>query len=74
MIDLLQLLILVDVFSQSFAASKDGGIELVPINSLEREKRGNMVVHVTSHLKRLVKRMKKKSLPTGKMNYEKCEL
>jgi len=74
-----KLLILVDVFSQSFAASKDGGIELVPINSLEREKRGNMVVHVTSHLKRLVKRMKKKSLPTDglrkvlTLNYQSIE-
>jgi len=74
-----KLLILVDVFSQSFTATKDGGIELVPFNSLEREKRGNMVVHVTSHLKRLVTRMKKKSLPTDglrkvlTLNYQSIE-
>jgi len=56
-----KLLILVDVFSQSF--TRDGDLELVPINNLKSYKKNLMIVHVASHLNRLVKILNKKSLP-----------
>jgi len=56
-----KLLILVDVFSQSF--TREGDLKLVPINNLKSWKRQNMIVHVASHLKRLVKILNKKNLP-----------
>jgi len=56
-----KLLILVDVFSQSF--TREGDLKLVPINNLKSWKRQNMMVHVASHLKRLVKILNKKGLP-----------
>ena len=65
-----QLLILVDVFSQSIAPSKkmngDPDLKLVPISDLERTKRGNMVIHAASHLQILVNRLNKIGLPLGK--------
>ena len=66
---ILQLLILVDVFSQSLTITKDKEIKLVPINNLQSSKRGNMIIHVTSHLQRLVKILNKKGLPMGKLVY-----
>jgi len=56
-----KLLILVDVFSQSF--TREGDLKLVPINNLKSWKRQNMIVHVVGHLKRLVKILNKKGLP-----------
>merc|ERR1712013_451412 len=58
-----KLLILVDVFSQSLTITKDKEIKLVPINNLQSSKRGNMIIHVTSHLQRLRKILNKKGLP-----------
>merc|ERR1719320_1568367 len=58
-----KLLILVDVFSQSLTITRDKETKLVPINNLERSTRGNMIIHVTSHLHRLVKILNKKGLP-----------
>ena len=66
---ILQLLILVDVFSQSLTTTRDKETKLVPINNLERSTRGNMIIHVTSHLHRLVKILNKKGLPMGKLVY-----
>jgi len=56
-----KLLILVDVFSQSF--TREGDLKLVPINNLKSYKREMMIVHVASHLMRLVKILNKKGLP-----------
>ena len=61
----MQLLILVDVFSQSLTITNDQEIKLVPINNLQSSKRGNMIIHSTSHLQRLGKILNKKGLPTG---------
>jgi len=55
-------LILVDVFSQSLTITKEKEIKLVPINNLQSSKRGNMIIHVTSHLQRLRKILNKKGL------------
>ena len=43
-------------------SKKTPEIELAPVNSLERSKRGNMVIHATTHLQRLVKRLNKKNI------------
>jgi len=58
-----KLLILVNVFSQSLTISqKTSEVELVPVNSLDTSKRKNMVIHATTHLQRLVKRLNKNNI------------
>ena len=56
-----------DVFSQGVETTNDGHIKLFPIHDQGRK----TAVHVASHLHRLVKILKKKSLPMGKIEKKK---
>ena len=60
-----QLLILVDIFSESFTTTSTG-VQVVPINNLLWMKGDNLIIHVTSHVQRLAKKMEENGLSSGK--------